>query len=816
MVLDVFRLLCAEDDATVLLFVFSLLGFYFLVGSRERKARKYRGISKDKMAEMTVEALTQACKSNKGYALPHLNDQIYLHCKGFMKIQNLEPYTELKALWLEQNCIGDLRGLSAQQKLVSLMIHNNALITLQNFDAPLSNLRILNISHNYLTNLKGIASLCPLLETLQASHNHISSLEACEDLRGVASTLTSVDLSYNEISCCCACSPADDRSTDKEQLFLQMQESKDRPTPFDNSSVPLLQDGSAGAGVVDEFTEKGEKAKTEVFNADSSPLSTTRPRWDPKSGTGAFPSPSSEATTEVVEFFQTHLPQVSVLYLHGNPLLRGLKQYRRHMIVGLPSLTYLDERPIFSEERRVVEAWARGGEAEESAERSKIREEKKSHLQSCVQILTDKMEANREVRDRLTREWEKRRDFALEEAARHRRQVRDAKGVLEVRETSERELQEKEESSAWLDLMDEFESAHEEMEREEKKRFHAYQYEQELAAVTAEVQREIDEAAKLEVEEVPFTTTLFASSLPCADGRQHPLDSFSSITEDTGKNITSSHRGGSRKEDDRTPLRHATSSALPSPPHSTPLYSDSPPSALHDGFTFYELARSDDAILMEMEEEIQNALNHVHTSVTQKREAMKWNLLTGPAKNARDSHHCDTFERKGAHNGEPAKMTNLGDSSHDREEGHNVHNLESQNTFNTKGENSLSDKMARHPIDNGVCAVSNNTAATTATAVQESPSSFRLPSEICSASDSTISKHYSPSGCTRISRDAPHSWKKDEKRGEDKGNDRVSRAVRATATRLRHQAQQQREERWKKFKEWEDRRLGINADECES
>lgn len=38
------------------------------------------------MAQMTKEAIVALCKANGGYAAPRLNDQLFLHCKGFHKI----------------------------------------------------------------------------------------------------------------------------------------------------------------------------------------------------------------------------------------------------------------------------------------------------------------------------------------------------------------------------------------------------------------------------------------------------------------------------------------------------------------------------------------------------------------------------------------------------------------------------------------------------------------------------------------------------------------------------------------------------------
>ena len=60
---------------------------------------------------MTSRYLKQSCKENKLYQTPSLNDRLYLHFKGFIKIDNLNEYTGLKAIWLEGNGIEKLENL---------------------------------------------------------------------------------------------------------------------------------------------------------------------------------------------------------------------------------------------------------------------------------------------------------------------------------------------------------------------------------------------------------------------------------------------------------------------------------------------------------------------------------------------------------------------------------------------------------------------------------------------------------------------------------------------------------------------------------
>lgn len=70
--------------------------------------------------EMTPSTLQNICKETKLYKTPSLNDKLYLHFKGFQKVAHLEPYTGLKALFLEGNAIESLDGLPPLSELKCL------------------------------------------------------------------------------------------------------------------------------------------------------------------------------------------------------------------------------------------------------------------------------------------------------------------------------------------------------------------------------------------------------------------------------------------------------------------------------------------------------------------------------------------------------------------------------------------------------------------------------------------------------------------------------------------------------------------------
>lgn len=55
------------------------------------------------------------------------------------------------------------------------------------------------------------------------------------------------------------------------------------------------------------------------------------------------------------------MPNLHVLYCQGNDFIRKIDYYRKTVIAKIPTLKYLDDRPVFEEDRRRAEAFAEGG-----------------------------------------------------------------------------------------------------------------------------------------------------------------------------------------------------------------------------------------------------------------------------------------------------------------------------------------------------------------------------------------------------------------------------------------------------------------------
>ena len=74
--------------------------------------------------------------------------------------------------------------------------------------------------------------------------------------------------------------------------------------------------------------------------------------------------PDFEATLSLVR----QLPELQVLRMSGNPLVRTVRQYKKRVVLACTRLTFLDDAPVFPDDRRRAKAWERGMQADSGAE----------------------------------------------------------------------------------------------------------------------------------------------------------------------------------------------------------------------------------------------------------------------------------------------------------------------------------------------------------------------------------------------------------------------------------------------------------------
>mmetsp|Transcript_89664 Transcript_89664/g.159259 ORF Transcript_89664/g.159259 Transcript_89664/m.159259 type:complete len:567 (-) Transcript_89664:97-1797(-) len=96
------------------------------------------------------------------------------------------------------------------------------------------------------------------------------------------------------------------------------------------------------------------------------------------------------------------MQDLRVLYLKDNPCAKKLPNYRKTLTANCVNLKYLDDRPVFVEDRRTADAFNRGGLEEERAERRRIKEEERNAHDRNMKAFQEMVErAKAEKRERL-------------------------------------------------------------------------------------------------------------------------------------------------------------------------------------------------------------------------------------------------------------------------------------------------------------------------------------------------------------------------------------------------------------------------------
>jgi dynein assembly factor 1 len=163
----------------------------------EKERHRLAAVARDNNAglpDMSAAEIRLSCLENDGYETPELNDKLYLHFRGFKRIQNLEPYTGCTAIWLDSNGFERIEGLDTLVNLRCLYLSKNLISKIEGL-SHLCNLTTLDLSNNRITYVENLSD-CPNLQSVNLSKNGLATAESIAHF-SECMALHTLDLSDN-------------------------------------------------------------------------------------------------------------------------------------------------------------------------------------------------------------------------------------------------------------------------------------------------------------------------------------------------------------------------------------------------------------------------------------------------------------------------------------------------------------------------------------------------------------------------------------------------------------------------------------------
>ena len=250
----------------------------------------------------------------------------HLYQSAFLKKEPEEPQNRITKEFLKKLLRSDIRQYYCTPELNDVLyLHYKGFEAIENLEA-FTELKVLYIEGNAISKLENLG-FCNKLKCLYIQENLIKKIENLENLED----LVSLNLSDN---------------------LIERIEGLGNNKKLENLQLKRNRIGVHGLGDIQHLTELKSVSALDISN-------------------NTVDCEDFEDFIGILEKMEA----LAVLYLQNNPICKKIPNYRKTLIARLKNLKYLDDRPVFPEDRRFAEAFYAGGIEAEKLERQKFKDE---------------------------------------------------------------------------------------------------------------------------------------------------------------------------------------------------------------------------------------------------------------------------------------------------------------------------------------------------------------------------------------------------------------------------------------------------------